>query len=407
MLETFRPAATIMSRSAGSTRHRRIVVGLGLLAVVLPLALLQCRAWNAVPNADGISYLELAERYASGDASAVANGYWSPLYPALLGASLWIADAVEASPHTTLEPELYVALVVNIVIMGLATTAVARLLAVLDKRTSASISTMQRNVRLIAAGALWMWSSLRLIGVTTITPDLLLATWLLLATAELVEATGEPASVSRGARIGVILGLGYWTKAVFFPVMFVSALAYACLTPGANIRTRLLPLGIAVLLATPLVGVQSTSQGHFTFGDTGRLNYDWYVNDVVRIAPRVETTAETKRVGDEVSRVVQLASSPRAALYAGDLPGSFPFWYDPTRYVERRPLAFSVAAQWRAIRHNARWYRVVAGALTVPCLVVLAVGVVRAPIERRRLLVMLPALSIASLVACGYYCTGG
>ncbi|MFL5619939.1 MAG: hypothetical protein ACJ79A_16280 [Gemmatimonadaceae bacterium] len=396
-MRTFNSPAAVREQATDPASRWRAFFTLGLLAVVLSLALLQCRAWNALPNADGISYLELAARYARGDATAVANGYWSPLYPALLGAAQRMATVAHVRTDGAVPSELQVALVVNMVIVTFATLAVAQLLWALHTRVPTTLSPMQRVARLSAGGAVWLWCCVRLIGATAITPDMLIAAWLSLATAELVAMAGEPPSIRRAGRLAVILALGYWTKAVFFPVMIAGALAYMCLARGTRISARLAPLGIALALAAPLVTVQSVSQGHLTFGETGRLNYDWYVNDIPKIAPRFETVAQSRSRRNDAPRVVQLASSPHAALYTGELPGSFPFWHDATRYVERRPLVISWPAQWRVIRANLHWYRVVAGALALPCLVVLAAGVGRAPIERRRSLAAVPALSLAGL----------
>jgi len=61
-------------------RSRITLVAMFVLTVTA-LGALQCRAWSGAPNADGISYLELAHGYAEGRFGVITNGYWSPLYP--------------------------------------------------------------------------------------------------------------------------------------------------------------------------------------------------------------------------------------------------------------------------------------------------------------------------------------
>src|SRR5438105_15258896 len=59
-----------------------------LMAALISLSLLigALSAWltRADMNPDGISYLDLSDRWMAGDFRGVVNAYWSPLYPALL-----------------------------------------------------------------------------------------------------------------------------------------------------------------------------------------------------------------------------------------------------------------------------------------------------------------------------------
>jgi len=54
------------------------------------LGLTQAIASRFNMNVDGISYLDLASAYLSHNGSAAVNGYWSPLYPWILGAAMWL-----------------------------------------------------------------------------------------------------------------------------------------------------------------------------------------------------------------------------------------------------------------------------------------------------------------------------
>lgn len=381
--------------SPHSTRHASLI--LAFVAIVVALGTLQCRAWNGAPNADGISYLELATRYAQGDVRAVANGYWSPLYPALLGVGVRLADAPSTYYGDDLAPELRVALVVNIGVLALATFAFARLVLALDGAEPERPPSVVRLCRLIAAAALWIWAAIRLVGATTITPDLLLATWLVLATTELLELTRHPPSRARMVRLSIVLALGYWTKAVFFPLVLVAIPTAAVLARAAERRattTRLASL--SVVLCAPLAVVQSVSQGHLSFGETGRLNYQWYVNDVHRLLPSGENPTGPPSPSAPPSVV---RTSLGATLLTGNEPGSFPFWYDPSRFVERGPTRLSLAAQWRVVRANAHWYRVVAGVLALLALVATIAAAFRQRIRLDRLLVAAPALTLLALHA--------
>src|SRR6478609_4948052 len=53
--------------------------------VALILGGIQAVASRYVVNPDGISYLSLGDLYARGSWGSAVNGYWSPVYPLLLG----------------------------------------------------------------------------------------------------------------------------------------------------------------------------------------------------------------------------------------------------------------------------------------------------------------------------------
>jgi hypothetical protein len=365
------------------------------VVIVVGLGVLQARAWNGAPNADGISYLELAARYASGDLRALANGYWSPLYPALLGLAMRLSGAPGTYLEDGLAPELHVALVVNLAVLAIATAAFARLVLRLSDMEPASTPSVVRVCRTIAAAGLWIWCAIRLVSATAITPDLLLALWLTLATTELLTLTREPPTPARMSRLALILALGYWTKAVFFPLVIVATLVVVVL--AARTHRRVTPRWIVLAplaLCAPLVLVQSLAQEHLTFGETGRLNYDWYVNEVPRLLPRAERASSSQRAGAPPS-VVRTSTGP--VLLTGDEPGSFPFWHDPTRFSPRRPVVFSIDAQARVVRANAHWFRVVAGTFVMLCVVAGALAALRQRVRLDRLLVAAPALGLLGL----------
>src|SRR3989344_5107253 len=84
------------------------------------------------------------------------------------------------------------------------------------------------------------------------------------------------------ALFGILLGLGYLTKAALFPMAFIF-LSVGFFAAG-NWR-KALPRGILsffvfLLMATPYVYLLSREKNRLTFSDAGRLNYAWFINDV-------------------------------------------------------------------------------------------------------------------------------
>jgi hypothetical protein len=326
-------------------------LALPLAAVIVWLAALQLRGFNGDVNPDGISYLELAKLLASGDPSALANGYWSPLYPMVLGMAMRFGSLLpRISPS-----EISIAIATNLLIFAFAAVAIARFVRVLALPPSSQHSRGITALRAVTVGAVCIWSLVRMVGVTTITPDALLAVVLFLATADISEVADHPPTIGRALAFGVLLGVGYWTKSVFLPVAVAAIAAYAFAGGRASWR-RMVPLAVIGLLAVagPLVAVQSVSQHHLSFGESGRLNYRWYVGGLDHAPPVHEGVAETRL--HETPSTVALDAVPGALLFNGDVPGSFPYWFDPSRFEPAGAGRVSLGAQWRTLRSNALWF---------------------------------------------------
>lgn len=359
---------------------------------MVTLAVAQCHAWDGATNADGVSYLDLATRYAHGEWSALANGYWSPLYPMLLGAAQRLDVLLPGGPHR----EMAVVFAVNVALFGAVIVSLARLARIVLLPAPPNAPTTVVVLRLVTAAALGVWLLIRLIGATTVTPDALLAALLFLASAELASAARGGADDARDLRLGVLLAAGCWTKAVFFPVAVVALVAYA-LALGQASRRRAVPRALVafVVFALPLVLVQSWTQGRPSFGETGRLNYRWYVGGAAHAAPVMEPVEATRlRVAPAP---VALFDAGNAVLFAGDVAGSFPYWYDPARYEPPGIGAVTAVAQWRILAFNSHWLRATAGALLLFALVAAVAALARAPAQWRLLWFVAPAVATLAL----------
>jgi hypothetical protein len=104
---------------------------------------------------------------------------------------------------------------------------------------------------------LFLWSSLVLVGLWLVTPDLLLSGWIYLAAGLLVRLRNEN-SYAKFLALGLVLGAAYLCKAVMFPLAFVF-LAIA-LFSGKPVASRVPP----VLLATAVFPCILTT-GFFAF----------------------------------------------------------------------------------------------------------------------------------------------
>src|SRR5262249_27237903 len=91
-------------------------------------------------------------------------------------------------------------------------------------------------------------------------------------------------SPRRSLGLGVLLGVGYLTKAVLFPLGLVVLLASALAAGGVRRAARHLAVtgGAFALVAGPFIAALSLSCARPTIGETGRLNYAWYAAGLPR-----------------------------------------------------------------------------------------------------------------------------
>ena len=268
------------------------------------LGLLQTLVARFAITGDGISYLDMGQAYLRGDWHTAVNGYWNPLYA-------WL----QAIGYLFFRPSPYWEYpVVQLVNFGIyVATACAFeyfLSALLRGRDD------ETALRFIAY-ALFLWSSLQLIGVWMVNPDMVVAGTIYAAFGILAR---DPKRCSPLA-LALALAAGYYAKAAVFPIALLILMAGLVFLPRRQI---VIAFAIFVLICCPLVIALSFKTGHLTIGDTGRLNYAWYVNGVESRLwqggpPRSGTPTHPARI---------LLDSPRVYEFDGVFPVSNPIWYD-------------------------------------------------------------------------------
>ena len=150
--------------------------------------------------------------------------------------------------------------------------------------------------------AIYLWSSLTLITMGRVSPDLLMAGFLYLAVALLLQIWEKPEQLWRYFGIGAVLGIGYLAKSPVFPLALV---LFAILWVLVGTWHRALPRVLMAVLvfaaiAGPLVLVISRIKGRFTFGNSARINYivrldgaspGWYFQNLGTAGGRYTLTA--------------------------------------------------------------------------------------------------------------------
>jgi len=339
-----------------------------LRATAIALALIHVWANRYDMNPDAISYLDIGDNYLRGDWHHALNAYWSPLYSWMLGAVMRVMR-----PSMEWEFPLVHALAFVHFLLALAAFEYflrgllrARELA---RKAPASQTTDEGWSWLVIGYALFVWSSLRLVTLDVLTPDMLVTALVYAAAGILVRVRMRETLKRRFVLLGVVLGVAYLTKAAMFPVGFAFVIAAGMAVGQRRLgATRSLIALVAFLtVASPFIVAISASKHRFTFSDAGRLAYTWFVDG------RTSSTnwqGEPKGTGLPAHPTRVLRTNPTVYEYATPVAGTWPPWYDASYWNEGVKPRVRIGPQtWIAVQNLAK-YATMFGAIIATLVIV-------------------------------------
>ena len=331
--------------AANSTQQRRRISGL-FLVLTFGFGLIQVWACRYELSPDSMDYLDIAREVAAGHWAAVANGYWGTLNSVLLAPLFRF--------HPSPERELLLAHSEGIVVSLFAFFAFRFFLnSVLDTislHTDAgkgveSGSLPEWSLCLLGY-SLFLWSSLTIIGVAIIGNDLLVTAFVYSAAALLLRLRRESGLLSFLA-FGSLLGVGYWAKAIMFPISLVFLAVLIFRVPRWK-QNLCCVLAFAVV-AAPLLFALSVPRGRFTCGDSGMLNYSSMVNPG---GPVIDWQGDPIASGVPKHPTRRITVNPSIYEFNGPVQGTYPPSYDPSYWNEGRRASFSLFSQLRVLLHH-------------------------------------------------------
>jgi hypothetical protein len=321
------------SRSA--THSRWVVPGyvLLLLAAYLPWA----RYDGYQIDGDAVSYMDIADLLRTHQWAGAVNAYWHPLYPACLALGRMLS-------HATRWNELGTYYGVNFAIFALSLGAVLCFTTGLVRLRH----RLGRGIPLLGAPGLHLLgltlvalAAQRELSLGKIRPDALLQTLLLAAVGMLLRSLASE-NLLWPMAMGACFGLAYLTKSFAFllalvAIMLVAGFAWLVLRRGV-VRVVLgaaLALAAFAALAGPYIAVLSHQKGRFDFGDSGSLNYAWYIGGTEKM--HLEPSM-TDRFGAATVHLVhperQLSTDPPIYSYRALRWGTYPDWFDTSFFNE-------------------------------------------------------------------------
>ncbi len=295
-----------------------------------------------------MSYLDVGESFFRRDWANAVNALWSPLYPWTFGIVLGLA---KPSPRWEFP-------LVHLVNFGIFVAALLAfrfllrgLLAFVKERDSGATpvdgqALAEWAIVLLAYSIFW-WIVLEVETVYGVSPDLAVMACVCL-TAGMLLRFRQDDKLWRFALFGLILAVGYWTKAILFPIGFVTlGAAYLWKRSAPGWGRGIAAAGLVFLCAcAPLVLLLSHEKGRFTFGDSGKMNYAW------NVSPRVfwrNWQGEVPGSGTPVHPTRQLLQHPPLFEFDGPVVGTYPPWTDPSYWNEGLQWHFNLRLQMAAL----------------------------------------------------------
>jgi hypothetical protein len=318
------PALVVLTLAA-------IALGALRLATTLPIV-----------NEDGVSYLDLADAWRRADWATAINAYWSPLYAWILAIALKMSGG-------TVGEELAAVHLANGILFFVAFGAFLLLL-----REIGPPAAFKESIWLAIGGGLFFWTSLDLITVDDVTPDMCAAALVYAAAWALVRARRSGRMMAAVA-VGVVCGLSYLARTMMLPV----AMVFVALVGGRErSRTHRVKAAAAasaglILVATPLIVAISVRLGRPSIGEAGRLNYAWFVNGARKY---VHWHGEDPRLGVPAHPTRSIHVEPEIFEFSDSRPVTYPPWFDPAAWHEGITPHFDARQQWEATRLNMHRY---------------------------------------------------
>lgn len=346
-------------------------------------------------GADGLAYLDLSDQVLHQHWLQAANLCWSPLYPALIACSRMImhADRYWEVPAIKL---------LNLVIYSFAAFSLTLLVEALDRirTTNTTDGIPQPSFGFSAISFVsFTWLSLGWIRAYWVSPDMLVLSFVLFEIWLYLWQRTRPFTFSLGAAIGFVFGLSYWAKTILLPFSF--ALLLVLLWERRRIKSEWPKLGAAsalfLLTITPLAAAMSWQNGSFTFGQSGVLNYSWFVNGTT---PYKHWQGQNPGSGTPAHPTHRLLQSPPMYSFGSIADGTYAPWDDPAYWYKGMYVYWQSSQLKQAVKANAnRFVRIgtrtplAAAAFSAWLIYVLLSG----PVSNERLRRLIPLLAVLCL----------
>jgi hypothetical protein len=294
-------------------------------------------------DGDAVSYMDIGDLIRAHNWHGVINGYWNPLYPAALslGHTLF---------HSTRYNELHAYYMVNFGIFLLEMLAIVAFTDALvqlrelreDSAQGLTSFLLDRyTLRYLGVGLLVI-STQRELSMGKVRPDALLQAFLVFGVAALLKYLATD-HLRYAALMGLSLGFAYLAKsfAFLFTLLCIIALIAFRVVWQRHAANRAAAAGLLALIcfaivAGPYIAALSKQKGRFDFGDSGNLNYAWFVSGTEKMHLEPDQISSFGAAEVHLTHPNKLLLKSPVVVSYKQLPyGTYPDWFDASFWNDR------------------------------------------------------------------------
>jgi hypothetical protein len=331
------------------------------LALLIPIAWLAMKFDPYALDGDGMAYMDIADLIRAHHWAGVINGYWNPLYPALLALAqrvFYVTRMNELHAYYILNYFIFLASVAAMLAFVSALVKLRRRMTPNGDQNSGAGHLLGMDALQLLGVALLVIATERELSMATIRPDAMLQALMLAAFAMLLRSFASE-SLLYAPLMGFFFGLAYLTKSFAFLVALLTIALMMVFQAWVQRRKPVhviaggaLAFVVFAAVAGPYIGALSKQKHRFDFGDSGALNYAWYVSGTVKM--HIEPSMSSDFGSAHVTLIhpeQQLLAQPGIYSYRAEPYGTYPAWFDPTYFHERIAPVFSAQ---RLVHRDAR-----------------------------------------------------
>lgn len=300
---------------------------------------------------DGVSYLDIGLNYFNGNFEYAINSYWSPLYSLIIGSLIFLFKPSMSFEGTFVHIINFFCFIFSyFCFQALLNEVILYQKLSIQKKENQGFVCISEISTILIGNSLFLWTSFNLIKISYVSPDMILSGLIYLIFAVFYKQLNGNNSYKTFLFFGLILGLSYLTKTFMFPFgILILICNFIYFKKEKNIFLKILiTMFVFIFISSPFIYLISKKEGHVTFGETGKLNIEWFLNKTY-FAWR-EGSPGSENVLNPAKKIF---SMPDLYEYSKPVKGSYPIWYDPSYWHRGQKINFSLIKQLNAIHENA------------------------------------------------------
>jgi hypothetical protein len=277
-------------------------------------------------NADGIAYLDIGDAYFHADWTNAISPVWSPLYS-------WVLGLINFVFKPSMQWEFPAVHITNFFIYFFSLSSFEFMWG--NVRNATSLRDGQELPEALwwmLGYLLFIWTSLSLIQIWSVTPDMLMAGLTYLAAGLFARIRSGDERLRHFLSLGLILGLGYLSKTFMFStaLVFLSLIWFIQKRTWASFVRVFLTASMFLLISMPFILLISSVKGKFTIGEAGTVTY---IRHVIGIPyPHWQGDSGLGIYPTHPSRVIH--ENPPVYEFGEPIGGTYPITTDPSYWYE-------------------------------------------------------------------------